>query len=160
VAYARGKYSYYVAHEEFAKSVTERRESWAMEKFLEALRFFESIRPTVGSDGKKVFPALYPQAVYFAGATLVRMSQVGVTSFVRGGKTIDLTQFTTSLSEMREMLMFEACPLFGAGFRSVIPSGGRCRFCETADEFLFFEPRTTGKADPELRGWLCRFSMN
>lgn len=144
VAYARGKYSYYLAHEEFLKPITKRNEAWAMQKFLEALRFFDSIRPSTDDKGKKVFPALYPQSVYFAGATLVRMSQVGMTSFVRGGKTIDLTQYTTSLAEMREMLLFEAVRHF-----SVLASDTVMRkwldkvpaSADTANEIKYFEPR-------------------
>ncbi len=144
VAYARGKYSYYVAHQEFAKPVTERREAWAIDRFLEALRFFDGIRPAPGKDGKPEFPALYPQAVYFAGATLVRMSQVGATAFVRDGKTIQLTQFTTSLAEMREMLLFEAVRRFSVlasdsvmrKWLDKVPASG-----EAAGVVKYFEPR-------------------
>lgn len=112
VNYARGKFAYYQAHEEFLKPAGERREAWANDKFLEALRFFDKIGPAPDKDGKRTFPQLYPQALYFSGATLVRMAQVGATAFVRSGKTVNLTQYTTSLGEMREMLMFEGVRRF------------------------------------------------
>ena len=112
VNYARGKFAYYQAYDEFQKPAGERREAWAQDKFLEALRFFDRIVPGQDKDGKRTFPLLYPQAQYFSGAALVRMAQVGATSFTRGGKTVNLTQYTTSLGEMREMLMFEAVRRF------------------------------------------------
>jgi len=156
VAYARGKYAYYLAHEEFAKPVAQRREAWAMEKFLEALRFFDSIRPVEGKDGKKEFPALYPQAVYFAGATLVRMSQVGTTSFVRDGKVIDLTQFTTSLSEMREMLLFEAVRRFSILASDTTMHKWLDRVPASAGmstEIKYFEPRN--EEEKQIRELAC-----
>ncbi len=112
VNYARGKFAYHQAHEEFQKPAVERREVWAQEKFIEALRFFGRIRPQTGGDKQPVFPELFSQAVYYSGATLVHMAQVGATSFVRDGTHIQLTQVTTSLAEMREMLLFEAARRF------------------------------------------------
>ncbi|MBU1070126.1 hypothetical protein KJ975_11230 [Myxococcota bacterium] len=143
VNYARGKFAYYQAYEEFQKPAGERREAWANDKFLEALRFFDKIGPTLDKDSKKVFPLLYPQAVYFSGAALVRMGQVGATSFVRGGKTVNLTKYTTSLGEMREMLMFEAVRRFSVLASDTVIQKWIQKVPAQAgeEEIKYFEPR-------------------
>jgi len=143
VNYARGKFAYYQAYEEFLKPAGERKEAWANDKFLEALRFFDKIVPGPDKDGKKVFPLLYPQAVYFSGAALVRMAQVGATSFTRGGKSVNLTQYTTSLGEMREMLMFEAGRRFSvlASDQMIQKWIQKVPAQAGDDETKFFEPR-------------------
>jgi len=149
VNYARGKFAYYQAYEEFQKPAGERREAWANDKFLEALRFFDKIGPTLDKDRKKVFPLLYPQALYFSGATLIRMAQVGATSFIRGGKTINLTQYTTSLGEMREMLMFEAGRRFSVlASDQVIQKWLQKVPAQPGDEETkYFEPRNDEEKD-------------
>jgi hypothetical protein len=81
--------------------------------------------------------------VYFSGAALIRMAQVGATSFTRGGKTVSLTQYTTSLGEMREMLMFEAGRRFSvlASDQMIQKWIQKVPAQAGDDETKFFEPR-------------------
>ncbi len=111
VKYALGKYAYFQGAEEFAKPVTSRNEAWGLKRLQEALALFGFIRPRE-KGGKNVYPVLYPQAVYYSGATLVKMALSGAVAFTRDGKLIKLDQYTSSPVEMKEILLYEAISRF------------------------------------------------
>lgn len=112
VRYALGKYNYYIAHMEINKEVGTRNETFAIQKFQEALKYFDLFKPTTDAKGKTEFPPLYAQAVYYSGATLVRLAKAGATSFFNDGKQVLLEHITAFPSEMRDLLLFEAIKKF------------------------------------------------
>ncbi|MBN2723849.1 MAG: hypothetical protein JXR95_07270 [Deltaproteobacteria bacterium] len=140
VRYALGKYNYFLADKEFHKSGEKRNETFVIQKLQLALKYFDLFKPFTDEKGKTKFPPLYSQAIYYSGATLVRLAKTGATSFIRDGKVVLLEQFTAFPSEMRELILFEAIKRFTLVSINKNVSDIVKKFPEKT---IWFEPKTS-----------------
>jgi tetratricopeptide (TPR) repeat protein len=150
VKYAFGKYAYFQATEEFKKPAGTGNESWGLKRYHEALKLFDSIKPTVDSKGKTQFPKLYSQSVYYSGATLVKLASSGAVSFTRGSKTFNLEDYTSSVVEMRESILYEAISKFSilAGTKDMVKMVQRIKKRTNVKSQILYVARN--KADQDI----------
>ncbi|MBU1240670.1 hypothetical protein KJ865_13240, partial [Myxococcota bacterium] len=150
VKYAMGKYAYYQGSAEFDKPSGKRNDAWGIKRLHDALALFSSIKAKEGPKGLE-YPVLFPQAVYYSGATLVKLALGGAVSFTRDGKVINLETLTSSPMEMKEILLYEAIGRFTvlAADKKMVTLLKALREKTANSGIVFFDPKT--KQDKEIQ---------